>query len=338
MYEYQEHIHELARQLRKYSKVAVISHLRPDGDAIGSQVGLALWLKAGGITPVLYNEDADNIPGNIQWIPEDAGLSVKACSRDELDACEALIFVDGNAPARFASEAGPGVTPAYFEQTTKPCYLIDHHPQPSEGYHVMASFPEAASTAELVYFLYEQTNPEILSIEAAAALYAGIATDTGSFRFDSVGPHLHRIVAEMMEQTCLRPAEIHQRIYDNRDLRQLKLIGRALEHIELHGDEDWLATMYVKASDLEETGCSYQDTEGLIAFALSLRSVKAGVIFTEKDERIKMSFRSKNELNVNHLARKFQGGGHQKAAGGWYDGPLEEAIKEVSEAALAMQA
>ncbi|MFW6347869.1 MAG: DHH family phosphoesterase [Cyclonatronaceae bacterium] len=331
-YEYREAVHELVRQLRKYERVAVLSHVRPDGDAIGSQVGMCQWLEAQGITVLAHNEDADRIPDNITWIPAEAGVEISAYNSEELRTCDALLFVDGNAPARFGNKEAQ----AYLEQTRQPCYLVDHHPDPVEGFHVMVSIPQAASTAELVYYIYEETQTP-LSPEAAAALYAGIMTDTGSFRFDSVKADLHRAVANIIEAGQLSVADIHQRVYDNREIRQLKLVGRALTHISLHGEGDWLASMYVRAKDLQETGCSYQDTEGLISFALSLNSVKAGIIFVEKEERIKMSFRSKTDFPVNKLAAKFNGGGHQKAAGGWFDGRLEEGIQAVVQEALEMK-
>lgn len=332
-YQYREAVHELVRQLRKYKRVAVLSHIRPDGDAIGSQVGVCLWLQAQGITFLAHNEDADNIPDNIRWVHEEAGVSIESYNSEELRTCDALLFMDGNAPARF----GFNEMQAYFEETRQPCYLIDHHPDPVEGFHVMVSIPEAASTAELVYYMYDETDSQQLSKAAAAALYTGIMTDTGSFRFDSVGADLHRAVGNIIELGGLSVADIHQRVYDNREIRQLKLVGRALTQIELHGEGDWLASMYVRAQDIKETGCSYQDTEGLIGFALSLKSVKAGIIFTEKDDRVKMSFRSKTDFPSNELAQKFHGGGHQKAAGGWFDGGLKEAISTVIQEALEMK-
>lgn len=324
MYEYREDVNELARQLRKYKKVGVISHVRPDGDAIGSQVGMCRWLEQNGIGFLAHNDD--ELPEDISWIAEK--VEIRRRSKDELDACDALLFVDGNSPGRF------GGLQEYFSQTEKPCFMIDHHPSPSEGYSYLVSEPEAASTAELVFWLYDKTAPDAITPEIAKALYAGIMTDTGSFRYSSVGPHIHRIVARLIEAGDFGPAEIHERVYDNREFKQLELISRVLGQIELH--KYGIATMYVTANDFEETGCEYHHTEGLISFALSVKGVKVAIIFIEHKGKVKMSFRSKTDFDVNLLARKFNGGGHQKAAGAWHEGSLHEAIKDVTGAANEM--
>ncbi len=324
MYEYREEVSELARQLKKFKKVGVISHVRPDGDAIGSQLALCRWLEAQGVTFLAHNDDSP--PDDISWIAK--GIEIAKRSESELDACDAFLFVDGNSPGRF------GQHHTYFEKSTKPSFVIDHHPSPSEGYSYLVSVPEAASTAELVFLMYRETAPDAITKEIAAALYAGIMTDTGSFRYSSVGSHTHEIIAQLIEAGGLQVNQIHERVYDNRGLNQLRLISRVLGQIEIH--EYGIATMYVRTTDFEATNCSYEHTEGLIGFALSVKGVTSAVIFTEYKGQVKMSLRSKSNLDVNQLARKFGGGGHQKAAGAWHDGPLEKAMREVIDAAKQM--
>ncbi len=324
MYDYREEINELARQLRKFNRIGVISHVRPDGDAIGSQLGLCRWLEHNGIDFLAHNDDT--LPDDISWIA--ANLEIRRRAKQELETCDAFVFVDGNSPGRF------GDLHPYFAESRKPSFVIDHHPSPSEGYTFLVSEPEAASTAELIYRLYEETAPEAITHEIAAALYAGIMTDTGSFRYSSVGPHIHRIAAALIEAGDLSVAEIHERVYDNRQMKELALVGRALGQIELH--EHGIATMYVTTADFEETGCEYQHTEGLIGFALSVKGVSVAVIFIEQKEKVKLSLRSKTDFDVNLLARKFGGGGHQKAAGAWYEGSLSDALRDVVKTAKEM--
>ncbi len=327
MYDYQEDIHELVRQLRKHQKIAVISHVRPDGDAIGSQVGICLWLEAEGIDYMAHNDDA--LPEDISWIRN--GVNIRPYTQEELETCDALLFVDGNSPKRFGNLSG------YFENCSKPCYIIDHHPEPAGGYTYMVSVPEAASTAELIYWLYDETAPERITKEVATALYTGIMTDTGSFRFASVGSHIHRIIADLIDRGELQIAPIHQKVYDNLQLKQLRLISRVLSQIEVY-EKYKMSSMVVTLDDLEKTGCEYNDTEGLISFPLSLNDVDVAIIFIEREGKIKMSLRSKTDFDVNLLARRFNGGGHQKAAGAWYDGSIEEAVKNVMETAISMAA
>lgn len=328
MYEYKEELFEMARQLRQYKKIAVISHVRPDGDAIGSQVGVGIWLKANGIEVVAHNDDP--LPDDICWI--DKSIGVRAHEQKTLESCDALLFVDGNAPKRFGKHMH------WFENTTKPSFVIDHHPDPFDGYSYMVSVPEAASTAELIYGLYEQTDMSLLTKEAATAIYTGILTDTGGFRFSSVGARIHHIVADLIERADLRVDEIFQRVFDNRKMKHLSLIGRALQQLSVD-EETGIATMVIYKKDMEETGCRYDELDGLAQFPLSLQETRVAVIFTQFDDRIKLSFRSKDDFNVNQLARNFDGGGHQKASGAWYESTdMDKAVADVLEAARRQMA
>lgn len=323
MYEYKEELFEIARQLRQYKKIAVISHVRPDGDAIGSQVGVCVWLKANGIDFIAHNDDP--LPEDIAWLDVSAGI--RSHEQKALESCDALLFVDGNAPKRFGRHM------QWFENTTKPSFMIDHHPEPFDGYTCMVSVPEAASTAELIYGLYEQTDLRLLTKEAATAIYTGILTDTGGFRFSSVGARIHKVVADLIERADLKVDEIYQRVFDNRKIKHLSLIGRALNQLKLD-EQTGIATMLIYKKDLEETGCRYDELDGLTQFPLSLQETRVAVIFTQFEDRIKLSFRSKDAFNVNILARNFDGGGHQKASGAWYEGTdMDKAVEDVLAAA-----
>lgn len=320
MYQFQESIKQLAAKLRYHKSVAIISHVRPDADAIGSQIGVALWLKNFGTDVICHNDDP--IPSNISWLTDI--LPVQDLSDTELDFCEAFLFVDGNSPQRF------GKHEAFFRKTQKPCYVIDHHPEPEKDFFLsMVSIPEAGSTAELVYYLFQTTYPDWINNQVATALYAGIMTDTGSFRFDSVGAHTHQVVSDLIRRGSLRVSEIHERVYDTFSENQLKLTARALGQISFDS-KTHLACMFVTEEDLTDTGCTQEDIEGLISFPLAMKEAKIAILFSERKNKVKLSFRSKSDFDVNKLARFFEGGGHQKAAGGWHPGPIEEAIEEVS--------
>ncbi|AXI99990.1 phosphoesterase RecJ domain-containing protein [Cyclonatronum proteinivorum] len=328
MQEYNEELFEMSRQLSQYKKIAVISHVRPDGDAIGSQIGVCLWLKAKGIAFIAHNDD--KLPADIAWL--DNSVGIQSYEQEAFESCDALLFVDGNTPKRFGRHM------KWFENTTKPSFMIDHHPDPFDGYTYMVSVPAAASTAELIYGLYEQTDLSLLSKEAATAIYTGILTDTGGFRFSSVGAKIHHIVADLIERADLRVDEIFQRVFDNRQIKHLALIGRALSRLKLD-DESGIATMVIYKKDLDETGCKYDELDGLTQFPLSLQHARVAVIFTQFEDRIKLSFRSKDDFNVNLLARNFDGGGHQKASGAWYESTdMDQAVEDVLKAAKAQLA
>ncbi|MCH8569017.1 MAG: bifunctional oligoribonuclease/PAP phosphatase NrnA [Balneolales bacterium] len=323
-----EEILELARQLKKYKKIAVVSHVRPDGDAIGSQTGLCCWLRANQIEFLAHNDDA--IPNELNWINTNADVGIRRREKEELETCDAFIFADGNAPKRF------GYLHEYFESSAKPAYCIDHHPDPEDGYSFLVSVPEAASTAELVYLLFRETMPNHSEPHAYRALYAGIVTDTGSFRFSSVTPELHHYAAELIEKGGFNVSDIHQKLYDSRSINQLNLLSRVLSHIEIH-DSGKMASMYVTDEDLKATGCSYEDTDGFTMYPLSVAGVDVAIIFIEREEKIKMSMRSKSDFDVNKLARKYSGGGHQKASGAWFSGSMDQAITEVMRSAIEMR-
>ncbi|MDG5766861.1 bifunctional oligoribonuclease/PAP phosphatase NrnA [Balneolales bacterium ANBcel1] len=312
-------VKKFAEKLVSHRKLGLISHISPDGDAIGSQLGLYYWLKQMGVEAEMFNDD--HVPSNLAWL-EGASL-IQVPDEGLLDQCDGFVFVDGNHPSRF------GNTGPYFEKTQKPIYLIDHHLDVPEGFfRAMWWDAEASSTAMLVYQLYESTKPELLNKAAAEALYSGVVTDTGSFRFATVTSGTHHAIARIIDAGGIKPAEIHEKLYDDKRLQDLHLLGKALDNIALHHNGQ-LATLYVSGKMLEQTGCSYEDMEGFVNYPLGIRGVMVSVMFSEREGRVKMSFRGKAEVDLNRFARKFNGGGHFNAAGAWHDGPVTDAIDAV---------
>ena len=311
-------IEPLIAQLKKHKKIGTISHVRPDGDALGSQIALCLWLEKVGIEAVAFNDDP--MPSNMMWMADFFPLTVPGQS--SINTCDAFIFVDGNNARRF------GEFGQHIMDTKKPVYLVDHHPGPQGNFTLPYSVPSASSTAELVYRFYAESDLNLLDEKAAKAMYAGIVTDTGSFRFDSVSPELHEITAELLRRGKFNPSEIHQLIYDNRRQEQLNLLGMTLKSIKTHINGR-VGTVVITDQMLRETKCVYSDIDGFVSYPLSIKGVEASVLFCEKDERVKLSFRSKSDLDVNKWANEFGGGGHQKAAGAWHNGPINVAVHEV---------
>jgi phosphoesterase RecJ-like protein len=192
---------------------------------------------------------------------------------------------------------------------------------------------KASSTAELVYRIYKATSLDHISREAAIALYTGIVTDTGSFRFDSVSPATHRAAADLLQLGGFKPNIVHEKLYDQRTSNQYALLGNALSGMQFYAGGR-LGTIHVTEAMFRDSGTSYEDTEAFVSYPMSVKGVEAAVIFIEHEGRIKLSFRSKTQLDVNVWARQFEGGGHAKAAGGWTDGPLDDAIRRVLDAGI----
>ncbi|RNC83910.1 MAG: bifunctional oligoribonuclease/PAP phosphatase NrnA [Balneola sp.] len=309
---------EFISNILSHKRVAVFSHIRPDGDCLGSQIGLCLWLQKNGVETVAFNEDS---PGdNLAWLFE--FFPVVKPSSEDLSGFDAFVVVDGNALHRFGSVA------EQIADLGKPIYMIDHHPQPDDIYKVGISRTDYSSTCELVYQLFAEHNPDQIDEAVAKALYTGIVTDTGSFQFDSVSPNTLKAAADLLERGKFSPNKVVENIYSARTLGQQHLLSKALETITLFADQQ-IAIICVTQEMFEETGTTKEDTEGFVAYPLSISGVKACALFREDGDRIKLSLRSRSEIDVNIWARQFQGGGHKKAAAGWHKGPLEQAIKDV---------
>lgn len=309
----------LARELQllKGKTIGVISHVRPDADCIGSQVALCRWLTKAGIKAVAFNDD--DLNPNLKWITNHH--PVKKPTVKAMRSCEAFIFVDGNHPSRF------GRSGEMSEASGKDLFLIDHHPQPADIFKIQVSDVKASSTAELVYGLYA-LHRDYMDVESAEAMYAGIMTDTGSFRFDSVTASTHAAVADLIETTGLETEPIHRRIYDGKQLNQIQLLASVLGTIELH-ENDRIASMTVTKKMLAQHKSSYHDLEGMVNYGLGIKGVMASILFCEMSDKVKLSLRSASYIDVNVWARSFNGGGHVKAAGAWYTGTIENAMKDV---------
>lgn len=310
---------ELITKLKKHRTVGVYSHIRPDGDCIGAQVAACKWLEKNGITAIAFNDDP--IPLNLQWLTE--YYPIQKPGEKELSSCDAFLLLDGNSPTRFGSYA------EYMQDTSKPTYMVDHHPDPQDGFDLSISVEEASSTCELIFHLYLQNDIKQLEQDAAKALYTGILTDTGSLQYDSVTPETMNIASELLRLGRFRPNEVAEQVFSNKSLNQLHLLSMAMGTIELHEDNQ-IATMYVTSEMLEKTETTNDDCEGFVAYPLSVAGIKAAILFKDLGEGVKMSLRSKsNDVDVNKWAREIGGGGHKKASGAWHPGPLMKAIRKV---------
>ena len=314
-------VKKFAEAITKLEKPALISHIGPDGDAIGSQLALYSWFQSRGIEPLMFNDDP--VPDNLTWLSGQEKIRVPA--KELLDQCDAILFVDGNDPSRFGNMAG------YFKDTDKPLFLIDHHLDPPEEiFREMLWDSAASSTAFLVYALFEETGPASITKDAAEALYAGIVTDTGSFRFDTVTEATHFAVGNIIKHGGISPSEIYSRIYDGKSLSEYHLLGTTLKGIRLFCSGK-VAVMEVTEKMMSENGCSEDDLEGFVNYPLSIRGVVVSVLLYEREGRVKMSLRGKSMVDLNQVARKFDGGGHFNAAGAWHPGPVEKAVQELVE-------
>jgi phosphoesterase RecJ-like protein len=314
--------------VRENERFFVTTHLGPDGDALGSQIALGRFLQKLGKSAAMIN--SDEASQNLDWMPGGDDVEVYDGSmhqREALAEADVVFVLDTNDEERL------GKIGSMVRKASATTVLIDHHLQPEAWFDVEFIRDTAAATGELVYEMIEATDPTLIDAEVATALYTAIMTDTGSFRYSSVTPRLHRIVADILERGNVEPAPIHETIYDRKSMPGLRLLGRMLNRIRLRYDGQ-LGYSVVTQRMVEDTGASWDDKQGFVNYVLSIEGVKAALLFSETDDGSKISFRSEADIRVDEWARHFEGGGHRNAAGAYVKRPtFEEVIEDVIDAA-----
>ncbi len=312
-------IDHLIPLLNQKKRIAITTHPNPDADALGSSLALYLLLKARGhevkvITPTDY-------PDFLRWMKGNE---------------EVFIFSEEN-----SEEAGKIITDAdivfcldfsmlnrlngleeFVKSSKGHKVVIDHHldPEPFADYQLLN--PKAAATAELIYeFILKMEARSEITKEIAECIYAGILTDTGSFKFPSTSSNVHRIIADLID-IGVDIHYVNREIYDTNSLNRLRFIGFALlEKLVVREDLN-IAYFVISAEDFDRFGLKKGDTEGLVNYALSIKGIVMATIIIERKEEVKLSFRSVGDYAVNLFANHhFEGGGHKNASGGVsYDG------------------
>lgn len=314
---------EVLALLRTRQRFLITTHVRPDGDAVGSQIALGRFLRALGKEVALLNSDA--APDNLGWltgIDDVAVFDGSVAQHEQIAAAEVVIVVDTNAQDRLGKLGKP------VRHSRARTVLIDHHPDPESWFDVTCVRDTASSTAELVYELITAHDPALLDPVTAEALYVAILTDTGSFRYSSVTPAVHRIVADLLERGDLEPHAIYGALYETLAPYALRLLVLVLETLTVTCDGR-LAYLVVSQRMLNETGATHEDTEGFVNYALALEGVRVALIFSETPSGTKISFRSKGDWFVNEWARSLGGGGHRNASGAYVKKPLDVVIERV---------
>ena len=319
-----EKLNKLKELLAEPKKIVITTHRGPDGDAMGSSLGLYNYLFKKGhqvqvITPNDYPSFLHWMKGNdhvIQFVKEP-----EAAERITKEA-EIIFCLDFNTLSRIDTFA------PFVEQTKAFKVLIDHHQQPDE-FDFTLSDTSASSTAQLIYeFLDMFGDLDIIDQDIAECLYAGIMTDTGNFRFPSVTAKTHEIVAFLIKKGA-KQDKVYDLVNDNNSINRLNLLGYCLkEKLEVLPE---YATAIISLTSDELNRFQYQkgDTEGVVNYALSIKGISVAAFFVEREGIVKISFRSKGDFSVNQLARDhFNGGGHINAAGGSYGIKVEEAIEK----------
>jgi bifunctional oligoribonuclease and PAP phosphatase NrnA len=310
--------------LKTPKKTIIIPHKNPDGDALGSSLALYFFLKKTGhhSTVISPNE----YPELLNWLPGQEEIIKFSQSPEEsiprIEAADLVFTLDYNQLSRIE-----GLEPIVATSEAQKI-MIDHHENPGDYASIRYSDSTKGSTCEMVFELINGIAPNEIDASIASCLYTGIMTDTGSFRFPSTTARTHQIVSILIEKGA-SPHLIHQKIYDTYSFHRLQLLGTALNNLKkING----LPVVYMTLSqkELHQNKFKKGDTEGFVNYGLSLMGVSLAVIMIENETEkiIKISFRSKGDIDVNQFAKKyFSGGGHINAAGGVSKSSLEKTVE-----------
>ena len=316
-------ISELQKKLAESKKIAVCTHYNPDGDAIGASLGLRSYFTTLGfeVNCIIPN----NIPEFLTWLPNadtiiNAQKNFKK-AKSILNEADILFLVDMNTEHRSGIDLEKPLleSPAYK-------VLIDHHLNPTANCALTYSKIETSSACENVFrFLSEISNKPFLNQEFATCIYTGIITDTGSLSFSCNNVETYTLLAALIA-TGIDGEKIHCQLYDNYSENRIRLLNITLNTLKVFPH---LGTsyMYLTKEEMKKNNFKDGDTEGFVNYGISLKGIFFTAFFIERDKRIRISFRSKGDFDVNQFAQTyFQGGGHKNAAASYHYDTLENTI------------
>ena len=315
------------REITSPKKIFITTHVKPDADALGSSLGLANYLLKKGhevtvVTPTDYPSFLDWMKGTEQVLdfsnPEHTKLATQ-----KLQEAEMIFCLDFSVLNR-VNELGEMI-----RQSKGYIVNIDHHQDPEDFANYRLWSTQAAATCELVYeMIVDLGDKSLIDKSIAECLYAGIMTDTGGFRHPNTTKNVHLVVAELIELGA-NNSQIANWIYDSNSVNRLKFIGFAISRRLVVHEDLHMAYFAITKKDLKKYQSQTGDTEGLVNYALSLEGIKLAALFSEREDGIKISFRSSSEVAVNKFAAaNFSGGGHKNAAGGKSNETLKQTVKK----------
>ena len=317
-------IQAIQQLLATPKKIAIIPHRGPDGDAMGSTLGLYHFLIKNNHHSVVVSPN--EFPDFLAWMPGSESVQIYEKDKENctkiLEDAEIIFTLDFNALHR------TGEMEQLLATLTAPFIMIDHHQKPDDYAAFTYSDTSFGSTCEMIYnFISLLGKRADIDKTIGTCIYTGILTDSGSFRFPKTTGTTHRIIAELID-LGVENTEIPTLLFDNSSYSRLQLLGRALQNMKVFTNNH---TAYTTLTQDELNSFDYVkgDTEGIVNYGLSIKGIVFAAIFIEnKDEKIiKISFRSQGDFDVNQFARDhFNGGGHRNAAGGKSEVSMEDTI------------
>ena len=314
---------ELSKLFFSSENILIICHINPDGDSIGAQLALYHYFKSKGRNVSLLAPN--NLQEFLKWMDGAAQINIFIRERNKcrmlIENADLIIMLDFNQSDRL------GEAEEFVLSSRAKKVIIDHHLNPENFADLVISDPSKCSTSELIHELVCEINgANFMNRSYAEALYVGIITDTGNFEHGSYSARTFRIVADLLDTGILKEKIINL-IYNNFSSDRIRLQGFALNQRMVVIPEFKSAYIYLSKDDLKSYNHVKGDTEGFVNMPLSIKGIHFSALFIEKDNFIKLSFRSKGKFPSNEFASKyFSGGGHLNASGGEYTDTLENTI------------
>jgi bifunctional oligoribonuclease and PAP phosphatase NrnA len=299
---------QLKKIISENNSFLLTTHVNPDGDAIGSEIAFYFLLKKLGKKVFIINHSAT--PYNLLFLDTDNVIEQYSSEKHSaiFDEVDVLVALDFNRADRIVSMTEG------FVKSAKLKVCIDHHQGPEDFCNYYFVDPMYSATGEIIFDFIKESGITELDTSIAKPVYAAIMTDTGSFRFERTTPWLHRIIAELLELK-VNPNDVYDSIYDQSKFSKIRLLGKALDNMQLYGINKEVAYMVLYLDSFKALGAIESDTDGFVNYCLSVENVKIGLLFMELKDGFKVSLRSKGTIPVNKLAAEFGGGGHVNASG-----------------------
>ena len=322
---YLEFSQKLKKILQDATNCIIVTHKNPDADALGSSMALCRFLvKLGKKTKVIL---PNSPPDYLKWMIDKNNVISHEKSSEKtkkyLLKSDVIFGLDFNSLKRI------GNLNKEIENINVPIIMIDHHESPESFSSLFLSRPDIGSTSEMIYNILKLINDMLIDKEIATYIYSGILTDTGSFRYPLTSGTTHYIISELFKKN-INHTDIHKKIYDNFSFERIHLLAVALKNFKLL-QKLGVAYTILSKENLEKYNFKKGDTEGFVNFGLQIKDVQVSVIFIEDvyEGIIKISFRSKERVDVNKFAKKyFNGGGHKNASGGFSNDSIKKTEKK----------
>ena len=325
----EEKLQKFSSLVGSAERIAVVSHTNPDGDAVGSGLALALFLRAYCPGAKVRFYVPNHYPAFLSWVDPERDVEVfgENCAEGAalLAAADAVVVADFNDPRR-----AEGMGTALERNLHAPRILVDHHLAPPDLYALQFHSTESSSTAYLVYRLIEALGGE-LTLPIANALYLGIMTDTGCFSHSNLEGDLFRACGRLMD-AGVDAAAVNRAVYNAQSESRVRMLGYVVCEKMVLAPQHRAAYMTLTSDEKLRFNHQIGDTEGLVNIPLTIEGIDFSAILIQTKDCIKVSLRSVGDLDVNLMAREhFNGGGHKNAAGGKFLGSMEEAVASLEQ-------